>query len=71
MAGRYKVDKVYSEDSMMSPKVQRRSSHKTLDDAVLQSTRMLKADVSIVIAYNIMLDGVLIQTVRREETNEA
>lgn len=63
MAGRYKVDVLRHGDVP-----RRRSSHKTLDDAVLQSRRSLKKERNPDTVFQILLDGVVVRTVMNEET---
>ncbi len=62
MAGKYKVDVIRG-----SYPSSRRSSHKTLDDAVLQSKRSLAKEGTGDIVFKIILNGDVIQTITRED----
>lgn len=62
MAGRYKVDILRQADDW-----KRRSSHKDQDDARLQSKRDLKRQPPAILAYRITLDGVVLETITRED----
>jgi hypothetical protein len=61
MAGRYKVDVIRG-----NQEPRRRSSHKTLEDAVLQSKRSIKKEPEGDIVYTVSLDGVILETINRE-----
>lgn len=62
MAGRYKVDVQRGDEPW-----RRRSSHKTQDDARLQSQRSIKKEPPTPIVYRITLDDVTIETITRPE----
>lgn len=63
MSGKYKVNIIINDRAPM-----RRSSHKTQDDARLQSKRDLaKQPADIRVEYQIILNNEVIETVTRDE----
>lgn len=65
MAGKFKVDVRRGEAEW-----RRRSSHKTLEDASLQSSRFIKKEPKGDVQYRVTLDGATLEIITRSTQNE-